>query len=82
MSKTSRGISRNPGKSLADPAGHDDMSDVTVNNGKAANENDAHKHIFAPSIIHTHWMQSVQLAFGSEVIIVNNQNQKLEKMIR
>ena len=96
MSNSSHGISRDPGKSHANPAGHDDMSDVTVNNGKATNENDPHmlskvlkfsfvysattQHKIAPSIIHTHWMQAIQAAFGSDVIILNNQNQKLEKI--
>ncbi len=39
MSKTSHEISRDPGKSHANQAGHDKISDVTVNNGKASNEN-------------------------------------------
>jgi hypothetical protein len=94
MPKTSHGNSRNPGKSHANPAGHNDMSDVTVNNGKATNENEPHmiskvlkfsfvhsgatKQTIAPSIIHTHWMQAVQAAFGSDVIILNNQNHKME----
>jgi hypothetical protein len=80
MSKTSHGISHDPGKSHANPAGQDDMSDVTVNKGKATNKNDlqmiskvlkfsfiysgATQHKIAPSIIHTHWMQAVQAAFG------------------
>ncbi len=31
-----------------------------------------------PSIIHTHWMHAVQEAFGNEVAIINNRNQKVE----
>lgn len=36
--------------------------------------------IVAPSIIHTHWMQSVQEAFNEDVVIINNQNQHVEKI--
>ncbi|KAI2512753.1 hypothetical protein MHU86_1541 [Fragilaria crotonensis] len=94
MSKTSHGKSHDPGKSHANPASHDDMSDVTVNNGKTSNENESQmiskvlkfsfvysgttQHKIAPSIIHTHWMQAVQAAFGTDVIIMNNQNQHVE----
>ncbi len=96
MSKTSHGISRDPGKSDANPAGHDDMSDVTVNNGKASNENyqqmiskvlkfsfvysGTTQHKIAPSIVHTHWMQAVQAAFGPDVIIMNNLNKQVENI--
>jgi hypothetical protein len=96
MSKSSHGISRDPGKSHANPAGHDDMSDVTVNNGKASNENypqmiskvlkfsfvysGATQHKIAPSIVHTHWMQAVQAAFGPDVIIMNNHNKQVENI--
>ena len=96
MSKSSHGNFRDPGKSHANPAGHDDMSDVTVNNGKVTNENESQmiskvlkfsfvysgttQHKIAPSIIHTHWMQAVQAAFGLDVIIFNNQNQKVESI--
>jgi hypothetical protein len=37
-SKTSHGNPHDPGKSHANPAGHDDMSDVTVNNGTTSEE--------------------------------------------
>ena len=33
-----------------------------------------------PSIIHTHWMHAVQEAFGEEVEIINNRNQKVESI--
>jgi hypothetical protein len=36
------------------------------------------KHKVAPSVIHTHWMQAVQDAFGSEIVIINNKNQNVE----
>jgi hypothetical protein len=72
------------------------MSDVTVNNGKTAYENEPQliskvlkfsfvysgttQHKIAPTIIHTHWMQAVQAAFGPDVIIMNNQNKNVEKI--
>jgi hypothetical protein len=36
------------------------------------------KHKVAPNVIHTHWMQAVQDAFGSEIVIINNKNQNVE----
>ena len=36
------------------------------------------KHKVAPSVIHTHWMQAVQEAFGTEIVIINNKNQNVE----
>ena len=32
----------------------------------------------APSLIHTHWMHAVQDAFGEDVEIINNRNQKVD----
>lgn len=32
----------------------------------------------APSIIHTHWMHTVQVAFGTDIIIINNHNHHVE----
>ena len=72
------------------------MSDVTVNNGTTINENEHQMtskvlkfsfvysgtthHKIAPSIIHTDWMQAVQAAYGTDVIILNNQNQQVENI--
>ncbi len=72
------------------------MSEVTVNNGTVSNKNDPQmlskvlkfsfvysgttQHKIEPSIIHTHWMQAVQAAYGPDVIIMNNQNQTVEKI--
>ena len=36
------------------------------------------KHKVAPSVLHTHWMQAVQEAYGDEIVIVNNKNQYVE----
>lgn len=36
------------------------------------------KHKVAPSVIHTHWMQAVQEAYGKEIVIINNKNQHVE----
>ena len=32
----------------------------------------------APFVIHTHWMQAVQEAFGTDIVIVNNKNKQVE----
>jgi hypothetical protein len=37
-----------------------------------------HKQQVPPSIIHTHWMHAVQEAFGTDVDIINNRNQKVD----
>jgi hypothetical protein len=74
----------------------DDMSDVTVPNGRNPVENrqtmtskvvkfsfvydSKTTHRVQPSIIHTHWMQSVQEALGNDIIIINNHNQPVEKV--
>jgi hypothetical protein len=34
----------------------------------------------APSLIHTHWIDAIQEAFGSDVDIINNKNQKLNRI--
>ena len=34
----------------------------------------------APSVIHTHWMQAVQEAYGTEIVIINNKNKKVDKV--
>ena len=83
-----------PDPSHANPASHDDMSDVTVNNGRKPDENqqtmtskvvkfsfvydDATTNRVPPSVIHTHWMQSVQEAMGNDIIIINNHNKPVE----
>ncbi len=36
------------------------------------------KHKVAPSVIHTHWMQAVQDAFGTDIVRINNKNQNVE----
>jgi hypothetical protein len=40
----------------------------------------ATQHKIASSIIHTHWVQAVQAAYGIDVIIPNNQNQQVKKL--
>jgi hypothetical protein len=34
----------------------------------------------APSVIHTHWMQVVQEAFGTDIVIIMNKNQNVETL--
>ena len=76
------------------PACHDDMSDVTVPNGRNPDEihhtmtskvvkfsfvyDAATTHQVPPSVIHTHWMQAVQEALGNDIIIINNHNKPVK----
>ena len=34
----------------------------------------------SPSLIHTHWIDAIQDTFGSDVVIINNKNQKIERI--
>jgi hypothetical protein len=84
----------NPSTPRRKSAGQDDLSEVTVSNGKNPEENhqtmtskvlkfsfvydDSTKHRVAPSIIHTHWMQIVQESLGDDIIIINNHNKNVE----
>ena len=79
-----------------DPVSQDDMSDVTVNNGRNPEENHQkmtskvlkfsfvydkdNKNRAPPSVIHTHWMQIVQDTLGAEIVIINNHNKHVEKV--
>ena len=36
------------------------------------------KHKAAPSVLHTHWMQAVQEAYGDEIVIINNKSKNVE----
>jgi hypothetical protein len=36
------------------------------------------KHKVSPSVIHTHWIQAVQESLGSDIVIINNQNEHVE----
>ena len=36
------------------------------------------KHKVVPSILHTHWMQAVQEAYGDEIVIINNKSKNVE----
>ena len=78
------------------PASHDDMSDVTANNKKNPTTNEQEmaskvlkfsfvysgstKHQIAPSTIHTHWMQAVQAALSTDIIIINNHNHHVKQI--
>jgi hypothetical protein len=75
-------------------AGQDAMSDATPPTGTNTKVNEQKmtskvlkfsfvytgptKHKVAPSVIHTHWMQAVQEAYGTDIVIVNNKNQNVE----
>jgi hypothetical protein len=75
-------------------AGHDAMSDATPPTGTNAKAKEQKltskvlkfsfvytsltKQKVAPSVIHTHWMQAVQEAYGTDIIIVNNKNQNVK----
>jgi hypothetical protein len=75
-------------------ADHDDMSDATSPTGTNTKANEqkmtskvfkfsfvytgSTKHKVAPSVIHTHWMQAVQEAYGTDIVIINNKNQHVE----
>jgi hypothetical protein len=75
-------------------AGQDALSDATHLTGTNANTNkqkmtskvlkfsfvytSSNKQKVAPSVIHTHWMQAVQEAYGTGIIIVNNKNQNVK----
>ena len=39
------------------------------------------RQVVAPSVVHTHWMQAVQEALDTEVVIYNNRNRKVDKII-
>jgi hypothetical protein len=76
------------------PAKDDDMSEVTAPQSRPARANDQtmvskvlkfsfvysnqSKHKVAPSVIHTHWIQAVQESLGSDIVIVNKQNENVE----
>ena len=69
-------------------AGQDAMSDATPPTGTNAKENKqkmtskvlkfifvytgSTKHKVAPKVIHIHWMQAVQKAYGTDMVIVND----------
>ena len=38
------------------------------------------RQVVAPSVVHTHWMQAVQEALDTEVVIYNNRNKKVDKI--
>ncbi len=38
------------------------------------------RQVVAPSIVHVHWMQAVQDALNTEVVIYNNRNRKVDKI--
>ena len=38
------------------------------------------KHKVAPSVIHTHWMQAVQEAYGTDIVIINNKNKTVDNV--
>jgi hypothetical protein len=77
-------------------AGHDEKSDTTPPTGfkPKANEQGMTSKVFkfsfvytgttknkvAPSVLHTHWMQAVQDAYGDELVIINNKNKPVEQV--
>jgi hypothetical protein len=75
-------------------AGQDEQSDATPPTGFKPKANDQEmmskvlkfafvytgstKNKVAPSVLHTHWMQAVQDAYGTEIVIINNKNVPVE----
>ena len=94
MSNLSPGLTPDHDCGKDKTARQDDMSDTTPPTGFKPKENDQEmtskvfkfsfvytgntKHKVAPSVLHTHWMQAVQEAYGDEIVIVNNKNQNVE----
>jgi hypothetical protein len=94
MSKPSSVFKPNLQSAMDKLAGHDAMSDATPPTGTNAKANEqkltskvlkfsfvytsSTKQKVAPSVIHTHWMQAVQEAYGTDIIIVNNKNQNVK----
>ncbi|KAI2496023.1 hypothetical protein MHU86_18496 [Fragilaria crotonensis] len=94
MSNLSPGHKPDPTLDKDKTAGHDDMSDTTPPTGFKPQANEQGlpskvlkfsfvytgntKNKVAPSVLHTHWMQAVQEAYGDEIVIVNNKNQNVE----
>ena len=94
MSNPSAASTDDPKSAKDNPDATDDISDTTPPTGfkPKVTEQEMTSRVFkfsfvyngntknkiAPSVLHTHWMQAVQEAYGDEIIIINNKSKPVE----